>query len=486
MSAAEITPTNVAETLAGIRQRVAARLARTVPEIPELAVPPLEPLRQARAVAEGWSGGLGVVNPRPPGLHHRLVQGLKKLMARSLRWFAFPQVQFNSGLVAALIRIEELFADTNRNLVVLGQNIADRERKETEMAGRLSEAAARLEGASMVLNAMRNELDSHEQRLTQFFKAAEEDRRLLEHLSVSLARKGEELHGDINRVQQQFWGDFARYREEHELLHAELQSLLESELRLVRQRLRTLTEAPEPAGAGPHARPAVPVATDRPTFDYPHFEERFRGREEDIRRRQQFYLPILKGHEPVLDLACGRGEMLELLRAQGIAAHGVDLDGDMVERCRDKDLAVEHTDALAYLEAQADGSLGAVFSAQFVEHLPCPAYARLIELAYAKLRSGGLLVLETQNPECLAIYSQTFFLDPTHVKPVPAAQLQFLLTEAGFGNVEVHYLSPVGDWLPQLPLWPENGAAERWNRAAERFNRTYFGHMDYAIVGRKR
>jgi len=290
MSATEITPTNVAETLAEIRQRVAARLARTVPEIPELAVPPLGPLRQAREVAEGWSGGLGVVNPRPPGLHHRLVQGLKKLMARSLRWFAFPQVQFNSGVVAALIRIEELFADTNRNLVVLGQNIADRERsekemarRETELAQRLAEAEARLDGASLVLNALRNELDSHEQSLTQLFKTAEEHGRLLEQLSVSLGRKGEELHGDINRVQEQFWSDFGCYREEHAALHAELQALLESELRLVRQRLRTITE-PQAEGRRPEAGKA---STDLPAFDYPHFEERFRGREEDVRGRHQ-------------------------------------------------------------------------------------------------------------------------------------------------------------------------------------------------------
>ena len=125
-----------------------------------------------------------------------------------------------------------------------------------------------------------------------------------------------------------------------------------------------------------------------------------------------------------------------------------------------------------------------------MEHLPFSAYGRLIELAYTKLRSGGLLILETQNPECLAIYSQTFFLDPTHVRPVPAAQLQFLFTEAGFTGVEIHYLSPVGETLPQLPLWPGNGgagaAAQSWNQAAERFNRAYFGHMDYAIVGHKR
>ena len=225
-----------------------------------------------------------------------------------------------------------------------------------------------------------------------------------------------------------------------------------------------------------------------PAFDYPRFEEKFRGKEDEIRQRQESYLPLLSTQAPVLDVACGRGEMLELLREKGIASTGVDLDADMVLRCQDKGLAVTRADALAYLETLQDGSLGAVFSAQFVEHLPVTAYSRLVELAYRKLRPGGVLVVETQNPECLAIYSQTFFLDPTHVRPVPAAQLHFILEEAGFARIETEYLAPLGDSLPRLPLLPGNGQAKEWNewnRGAERFNRTYFGHMDYAIVGRK-
>src|SRR5882672_11150234 len=98
------SPINVAETLAEIRGRVTARLSRTVPEIPELTLPPLDPLRNARTVAEGWATQLGAVNPRPPGLVNSVLQSGKKLLGRSLRWFAFPQTQFNSGAVAAMIR----------------------------------------------------------------------------------------------------------------------------------------------------------------------------------------------------------------------------------------------------------------------------------------------------------------------------------------------------------------------------------------------
>ncbi len=470
MTSAE--PINVAETLAEIRRRVAARLARTVPDVPELAVPPLEPLRHARSVAEAWTYSMGRVNPRPGGLVNAVAQFFKGLLARSLRWFAFPQTQFNAGAVAALIRTEDMFADINRNLVVLGQNLADRQRKEAELAQRVNELH---DGTQMALNLFRQDLDAISERLTQAEARTEDIYRglgaSLEAVRTDVGRSLEELCRDINRVQEGYWKDLGHYREEHQVLH----NRIDEEVREVRHRLRAASSAPA----------ATVQTTALPEFDYPRFEEKFRGKEGEIRQRQEFYLPLLSGHAPVLDVACGRGEMLELLREKGIEARGVDLDADMVLRCQDKKLPVVRADALAHLEGLEDGSLGAVFSAQFVEHLPVAAYSRLIDLAYRKLRSGGVLIFETQNPECLAIYSQTFFLDPTHVRPVPAAQLHFILEEAGFSRIETLYLSPLGDSLPRLPLLPGNGQAKEWNQAAERFNATYLGYMDYAIVGRK-
>ncbi len=489
---------DVAGTLAEIRRRVAARLSRTVPGIPELAIPPLEPLRQARHVAEGWSGAMGIPNPRQPGLVSSVLQFFKGLMARSLRWFAFPQTQFNSGVVASLIRTEEMFADINRNLVVLGQNLVDMQ-----------------EGTTVVLGLLRADLDRQEQRIASIAARAEEISlsagrgieqvsvasgkavqevsisvtKALESASVSVTASMKELseglnrgvaeaHAAASRIEQEYWKGFAQFKEEQ----ATRQVAFDDEVRAIRHKMRALVEQAAPATPA-----AAQAATTPAGFDYPRFEEHFRGNEAEIRGRQEFYLPMLAQQAPVLDIACGRGEMLELLREKGIAAQGVDLDGDMVERCRVKKLPVEWIGALEYLEKQPDGAWGAIFSAQFVEHLSIADYSRLITLSKAKLRRGGRIILETQNPECLAIYSQTFYLDPTHVRPVPARQMQFLLLEAGFSNIEIKYLSPLRDALPQLPLWRASGDAEKatWNQAAERFNQTYFGHMDYAITAVK-
>jgi O-antigen chain-terminating methyltransferase len=284
----------------------------------------------------------------------------------------------------------------------------------------------------------------------------------------------------VNAVQERFWSDFARFQQK-----------IDNEVRLVRQRLLALSAAVDAGATSAAAAPGTAAAQQTTTpaaFDYSHFEDRFRGPEESIRKRQALYLPILKDAAPVLDVACGRGEMLELLREQGIAARGVDLDLDMIERCKAKDLPVERADALAYLESQPAESLGAIFSAQFIEHLPAAAYVRLIELAFSRLRPGGRLILETQNPECLAIFSQSFYLDPTHVRPVPPQQVRFLLEEAGFQHIAIHYLSPATEaGLPELPRMADAPGlnAAQWNAAAERFNETYFRFMDYGIVGVK-
>jgi SAM-dependent methyltransferase len=501
---------NVAETLAEIRGRVTERLSRTVPEIPELALPAIDPLRQARMAAESWAGSMGgpvAASVRGSGsasaasnrrsVKHatkkilarvrrwRVLQASRRMLGRGLRWILLPQMQFNDGVIAALVRTEDMFADVNRNMIVLGQNLAERRRREAELERSVHLALAEMKQSIGRLETDLQGVSQAGELVMQVFRGQIEEIDRSVNVSLQLIHKDVgRVEGHVNQVQQSFWeaqeslrNDFGRVRQE-----------VEADVRLVRQRLLAVSVATSAVSPGTGAATA---AAQIPSFDYAHFERYFRGEEVDIRRRQLFYLPMLRetlretprDNAAVLDLACGRGEMLELLREQGIEARGVDLDLDMVARCQAKNLQVERADALKYLEDCAEASLGAVFSAQFVEHLPMEAYSRLTELSFSRLRSGGRLILETQNPECLAIFSQSFYLDPTHVRPVPAQQLRFLLKEAGFGDIEVHYLSPVeGAGLPQLPM---QGGNEAWNTAAAKFNETYFGYMDYCITGIK-
>jgi len=190
-----------------------------------------------------------------------------------------------------------------------------------------------------------------------------------------------------------------------------------------------------------------------------------RGSTEEIRRRQRVYVEDFRGRAPVLDVGCGRGELLGLLREAAIEARGVDADADMVAFARGEGVAVEQADALEYLERLEDGSLGGVFAGQVVEHLPPPALLRLLELAYAKLRPGGLLIAETINPlSPLAL--RNYFADLTHAQPLVPETLALLARQAGFAHVETRFLN--------APPRPEDVDP----RVAE----LLFAPLDYAIL----
>lgn len=141
--------------------------------------------------------------------------------------------------------------------------------------------------------------------------------------------------------------------------------------------------------------------------------------------------------------------------------------------CQAKGLAVEKADLFAYLPDLPDASLDGVTALQLVEHLPPERLPEFVALAHTKLKRGGLLAIETPNPECLAIFATHFYLDPTHAKPVPPALMAFYLEEAGFGRLETIRLSPAIDSMPSV------------GSLAKDFRDQFFGSLDYAIFGRK-
>ena len=231
--------------------------------------------------------------------------------------------------------------------------------------------------------------------------------------------------------------------------------------------------APVGPGAGSTVA-AQPTAAALP--DYFAFESRMRGSIEAIRERQRPYVEDFRDSGPVLDLGCGRGEFVGLLREAGIAASGVDADADMVAYARGEGFEVVQADVIAHLESLADGSLGGIFAAQLVEHLPPTALVRLLELAAAKLRPGGLFAAETINPVSpLAL--RNYFADLTHAQPLVPETLALLVQQAGFREVETRFLNEPETRLelPADPLLAEN---------ARRLNDVVFAPLDFAILAR--
>jgi O-antigen chain-terminating methyltransferase len=219
-----------------------------------------------------------------------------------------------------------------------------------------------------------------------------------------------------------------------------------------------------------------PAAGDQPDFDYFAFEARMRGSTADVRGRQQAYVDDFRDAAPVLDVGCGRGELLQLLREAAIEARGIDADADMVAYARGDGLDVEQADLVEYLERLEDGSLGGIFMGQVVEHLPPGVLVRSLELAARKLRPGGLLVAETINPlSPLAL--RHYFADLTHAQPLVPETLELLALQSGFAETEVRYLNEPAERLtePDDPVIAAN---------VRRLNELLFAPLDYALVAR--
>lgn len=229
------------------------------------------------------------------------------------------------------------------------------------------------------------------------------------------------------------------------------------------------------------------------SLTYVAFEDQFRGKTEEIRRRVNDYVPIFAGASNVLDVGCGRGELLDALRESGVTVRGVDVSPAMVELCRGRGFEVALGDALTYVSSQPDGSLGGLIAIQVVEHFT-PAYlTKFLEAAYHALRPGAPLVLETINPNCWMAFFETYIRDLTHQHPLHPDTLRHLVQASGFSTVDVQFRAPVPeeDRLAQVELPADFFPAgvvpvvDAINDHANKLNRRLFSSMDYAVIGRR-
>jgi SAM-dependent methyltransferase len=248
------------------------------------------------------------------------------------------------------------------------------------------------------------------------------------------------------------------------------------------------------AGGTTHPQPASATTSDLESIAYVGFENQFRGSTDQIRRQLADYVPMFAGARNVVDLGCGRGELLDLFHEHGIDARGVDTNASMVEACRARGLQADQGDALGFLRQQPDGSLGGLIAIQVVEHLE-PAYLlKLIETAFHKLAPGAKLIFETINPACWVAFFESYIRDVTHRWPLHPDTLRYLIQASGFTSVDVQFRSPVpySDRLETvvLPAAPPGGAidpmlveiVEALNAHAEKLNARLFTHLDYAVV----
>jgi O-antigen chain-terminating methyltransferase len=184
------------------------------------------------------------------------------------------------------------------------------------------------------------------------------------------------------------------------------------------------------------------MSSDQNNF-YKAFEDQHRGSRETIKSRLAVYMPFIEKIQEVhpnaaaLDLGCGRGEWLELLKDHQLSATGIDLDDGMLSACRDRGLNVQTGDAIAHLKSLPADSLSIVSGFHIAEHLSLGDLETLIKEALRTLKPAGLLILEAPNTENLVVGTSSFYLDPTHQRPLPSALLSFLVGYLGFTRSKV-------------------------------------------------
>jgi SAM-dependent methyltransferase len=241
-------------------------------------------------------------------------------------------------------------------------------------------------------------------------------------------------------------------------------------------------------GPASGSAPATSSSVETLSHKYVGFEDAFRGSSDDIQGRLRDYVPIFAGASDVLDIGCGRGEFLGLLREAGVSGRGIDLNDAMVAVCREKGFETTKADALSYLRGVPPGSLGGLFAAQVVEHLD-PAYlTRLLEAAFDALRPGAPIVLETINPACWFAFFESYIRDITHVRPLHPDTLKFLLIASGFQQIEIRYRAPYPEHEKLQALAKSDvlgDVVDTLNGNVEKLNSLLFTHLDYAAVGRR-
>ena len=221
-------------------------------------------------------------------------------------------------------------------------------------------------------------------------------------------------------------------------------------------------------------------------IDYLDFENRFRGKREDIKKRLSIYLSVFGAMPPsdyILDIGCGRGEFLELLKENSIKGKGIDANSSMVSYCKDIGLDVTEANAAEYLPCTADNAIGGVMASHLIEHLSVDDLITLAKACHRKLKPGGSLIFETPNPTCLTIFSGAFYVDPTHVRPVHPELARYVLEKAGFGNIEIWFVNQSGDRLSLKDSLDKE--LEFINENFRKINPVLFGAPDYAVLARK-
>jgi O-antigen chain-terminating methyltransferase len=413
------------------------------------------------------------------------VDGLSR-KAQLRKLYRVPVLGYVLELGVSLFRLPALVAEHRR----LEAHIAGQDER---LAAHTSETAARL--ARHIEDTARDFVA----RVDELREAQRQLAVLNQQQIKGLFREQHELTEDQNRLkqataafrdatEQQFKAQtltdeilLQKLQEFQEFVEAQVVQKLQrtrAELVLQERRVTTLAESRREVSTAAASNHQAANETD-PLMNllYSSLEDQFRGSRADIKEAFQIYLPILKAakvRDGILDVGCGRGEWLEVLRDEGLLAGGIDANQLSVRECRQAQLDVSEADVLTHLRSLPDSSLNCITAFHLVEHLPLQMLAAFLDESLRVLKTGGFFILETPNPENVIVATCNFYFDPTHRNPLPPPTMKCILESRGFGRLETLELHPM---LSERLI--------ETDELSKRFNRHFYGPMDYAIVAQK-
>lgn len=361
----------------------------------------------------------------------------------------------------------------NQAIVEHGEAIRGLTAQFDSVDGRIANLEQRLDGAEDAIRAIQGELERlRDQRL------ADVDRRF-DGLEASLR----EVRGGVARLRDDV---VPAVVDRENLLIDRLSRELDEVASLVERMLRSEPLPVLATGGGERELSAALSEVQ------PRLLEAFRGGEDEIRHRLDGYLPLLGGASPVLDLGCGRGELLVMLREVGVEAAGIESDAALVQAALRRGLDVVRGDALELLRRRTAGSAGAITAIHVLEHLGPDVVLELLGEARRVLQPGGLLLAECPNPHTLRVGASDYWIDPTHRRPLPPETLELFAIASGFEVERVEFLRPYPDEQRlEAPAVPGNAPsgevaalADRVERLASSLDDLLNGPRDYVLIAR--
>jgi SAM-dependent methyltransferase len=386
-----------------------------------------------------------------------------RLSGYSPRWLVdrLPALQTVASSLLTLLKISKIRHQIHTDIQRLEGQLQHATEQNRQLVARIDEESRRAAEQNHQINVRISE-ESH--------RAAEQNHQINVRISEESHRAAEQGHQINVRTDE----ETRRSTTLAEALSTDLR-LLERSFSSIHSRLSRVEN-----GSTCETPQALKAKASFPAY-YLALENIYRGEPDAISMRLGHYLPHIsearagRPDAPILDLGCGRGEWLALLQRHSLAALGVDNNPSMAGEAQQLGLHVIEGDLLSFLEDAAPGSYGAVTAFQVVEHLDTEDLLRLFIAAQRALLPGGVLILETPNPENLQVSGFSFWLDPTHVRPLPPPLLMHYARYFGFIDIAIERASP----------WPEALRLTEDSAAAHHLNKLLFCEQDYALIARK-